>query len=123
MRNVLLTGAALLPACVLAACAARAPGLGDDTGARLPTGATLLRADDDECAGIVELGRGVRSRGDAQVSPGQNATFRVTNQDIVWTCLDRTLPDSETMECPADTEYVRITRSAGGDDVLFECFG
>jgi len=100
-------------------------GLGEEAGSsRLPTGLTLLEADDAECSGIVELEAGVRADTDERrVLPGQNATFELADEDIGWVCLDERFPDAESLDCPRDTTHVRVTRGTGGEEVLFECYG
>jgi hypothetical protein len=113
--------AALVP---LAGCAVS--GSGDDaTGARLPAGVTLLESDQDSCAGVVHVDdRSSSSSREIVVRPGQNAAFRVDDDDAVrWTCIGETNAREDRVVCPDETSYVRITRPAATEEFLVECFG
>jgi len=100
-------------------------GLGEEVGGTdLPTGLRLLGADDGPCAGTVQLVSGIRADEDElRIAPGQNVTFRVEAEDVAWACLDERSAASDTMECPAETTHLRVTHAAGGQEVLFECYG
>jgi hypothetical protein len=103
---------------------------GGGLGARLPTGVTLLESDRGECEGPVTLDdRALDNprRADLVIQRGQNATFEIDTDDddveIEWTCVGSSDTDRDSVECPEETEYVRITRGATGDEFLFECYG
>jgi hypothetical protein len=95
--------------------------------ARLPTGVTLLKSNDEKCAGTVQLddeSRSGRSGGPALlVREGENATLRVNDDIAGWTCVGDSSAQRESIECPQDTTHLRITRSAIGEDFLLECYG
>lgn len=103
----------------------------DDAGAvRLPTGAVLLESDRSSCAGAVALEddfiRG-SGRADLVIQRGGNATFELDADDddeveIDWTCVGAAETERDTVECPEDTSFLRITRS-NEDEFLFECYG
>jgi hypothetical protein len=118
--------AACLPLTWIGGCEmTRTPGLGEETGAtRLPTGLRLLEADDAACLGTVQLLTGIRAADEAlRIAAGENATFRIEQDEIAWACLDEQSAASETLECPVESTYVRITRGAAGQEILFECYG
>ena len=122
----------------LAACAVLAAGCvyTSETGtqdartARLPTGVTLLDSNRDECAGSVAIDDSVIASArqeDLVIQRGQNATFKLDTTvdddvEIDWTCVGTASAERETIECPDDTSWVRVTR-ATGDDFLLECYG
>ena len=125
MKRVQL-GLAVLSLSLLGGCGTMgATGLGEEAGGtNLPTGLRLLGADDGPCAGPVQLVSGIRDDADRlRISPGQNVTFRVEEQDVGWACLDEQSAASDTMECPDETTHLRVTHAAGGREVLFECYG
>jgi hypothetical protein len=103
----------------------------DARNARLPTGVTLLSSKRDDCAGTVAIDDsvvvgGTRSGG-LVVQRGENATFKVGTDvyddvEVKWTCVGTASTERETVNCPDETQYVRITR-AEGDDFLLECYG
>ena len=102
----------------------------DARNARLPTGVTLLASKGNDCAGTVAIDDSVvagSSREGLVVQRGENATFKVSAEayddvQIKWTCVGTTASERETVNCPDETSYVRITR-AEGDDFLLECYG
>jgi len=102
----------------------------DARNARLPTGVTLLASKRDDCAGTVAIDNSVvgsARREGLVVQRGENATFRVGTDayddvEVKWTCVGTTASERETVSCPDETSYVRITR-ATGDDFLLECYG
>lgn len=102
----------------------------DARSARLPTGVTLLDSSREECEGSVALDDSVMAsarREDLVVQRGQNATFEIDvdadeDVEIEWTCVGTANTERETMECPDETSWVRVTR-ASGDDFLLECYG
>jgi hypothetical protein len=119
MQKILSLGLALLP---LAGCAVSTGA--DPTGARLPTGVTLLESDRNTCAGVVHVDEhSVSSTREIVVRPGQNASFRVGGEQIQWTCIGEANADDDRLQCPDRTTYVRITRPAAGQDFLVECYG
>ena len=108
----------------------REPGTTD-----LPTGAALLETEQEECEGTVQVGN-------VTVNPGENATLRVTGDEIEWACLvaddDYYVADDdyddddarvveardvEETQCPDGTTHVRVTRASTGDEFIFECYG
>ncbi|HUQ51691.1 MAG TPA: hypothetical protein VM692_05685 [Gammaproteobacteria bacterium] len=103
----------------------------DARSARLPTGVTLLDSDRNECSGSVAIDeRSVANarRADLVIQRGQNAVFQIDADDnddveIDWTCVGAANTDRNTVECPDETEYVRITRATTGNDFLLECYG
>ena len=103
----------------------------DDRTARLPTGVTLLESDRNECDGSVALDESLLAnarRADLVVQRGANATFEIDadgddDVEIEWTCVGAADADSESVECPDSTSYVRITRASTGDEFLLECYG
>ena len=102
----------------------------DARSARLPTGVTLLDSSREECEGSVAIDDAAiesARREDLVVQRGQNATFEIDadadeDVEIEWTCVGAADTERETIECPEDTSWVRVTR-ASGDDFLFECYG
>jgi len=91
---------------------------------RLPTGVTLLGGGDTTCRGILVLESGVQDEDDdvRRIGSGEFAVFEVENENVGWACLgDAT--QSDTMECPSGTTYVRVSRNSADDYVLFECYG
>jgi hypothetical protein len=102
----------------------------DARSARLPTGVTLLDSSREECAGSVAIDDAViesTRREDLVVQRGQNATFEIDAEpdedvEIEWTCVGTADTERETIECPEDTSWLRVTRAAG-DDFLLECYG
>ena len=107
----------------LAGCATTS-GSSDNATARLPTGVTLLESDQDRCAGVVHVDDGsVRNSREVAIRPGQDAAFRVDRDRIEWTCIGESSTDSDEVDCPERTSYVRITRPAAGEEFLVECYG
>ena len=121
----------------LAACAVLATGCvttsqneQDARSARLPTGVTLLDSNREECAGSLAIDDSVIAsarREDLVIQRGENATFKLDTTadddvEIDWTCVGTASTERETIECPDDTSWVRITRAAG-NDFLIECYG
>lgn len=94
----------------------------DTTGARLPTGVTLLKSEKDSCAGVVHVDQGTSGSREVTVRAGQNASFKVDAEPVGWTCIGETRAQNDRLTCPSRTSYVRITRAAG-DDFLVECYG
>ena len=102
----------------------------DSRSVRLPTGVTLLDSNREECAGSVAIDDSVIAsarREDLVIQRGQNATFKLDTTadddvEIDWTCVGTASTERETIECPDDTSWVRITR-AEGNDFLLECYG
>lgn len=102
----------------------------DARNARLPTGVTLLASKRDACAGSVAIDDSVvggTRRGGLVVQRGENATFQVAadaydDVEVDWTCVGTASTERETVACPDETSYVRISR-AEGDDFLLECYG
>ena len=102
----------------------------DARSARLPTGVTLLDSSREECAGSVALDDSVMAsarREDLVIQRGQNGTFEIDadadeDVEIEWTCVGSANTERETIECPEDTSWVRVTRAAG-NDFLLECYG
>lgn len=117
MRSALLLGGLLVS---VAACVTTDPT--NETGARLPDGVTLLESGEDSCEGVVHIAEGIRGS-EVVVRAGQNASFRATGDEIEWTCVGESSASEDSLECPDDTSYVRITRPAAGDDFLVECYG
>lgn len=119
---------AVAPIVLLAGCASTS-GLGERAGGtRLPTGVTLLRSDQEQCSGVVQVydekGSNRKERPELVVRRGENATFVVKDEDeLEWTCVGESSTDSEDVNCPNDTSHVRVTRAATGGDLLFECYG
>ena len=114
-----------------AGCATTTTNAEDARATRLPTGVTLLESDRSECAGSVAIDErfvaGAR-RADLVIQRGQNAVFEIDAEDdndvdIDWTCVGASDTDEETIECPDETSYVRVTRAPNGDEFLFECYG
>jgi hypothetical protein len=95
----------------------------DSTGAQLPTGVTLLKSEKDSCTGVVHVDRGTSASNEIVVRAGQNASFKVDDEPVGWTCIGETKAQSDRLSCPTRTSYVRITRPAAGDDFLVECYG
>ena len=103
----------------------------DARSARLPTGVTLLDSDRNECAGSVAIDEGSIAsarRSDLVIQRGQNAVFEIDADDnddveIEWTCVGASNTDRDTVECPDETSYVRITRASTGNEFLLECYG
>ncbi len=102
----------------------------DPRTARLPTGVTLLDSNRNDCAGTVAIDEsvvaGARREG-LVVQRGENATFAVVadaddDVQVKWTCVGTASTERETVNCPDETSYVRITR-AEGNDFLLECYG
>ena len=91
---------------------------------RLPTGVTLLGADDTACRGVLMLESGVRGESDdvRRIGSGQFAVFEIESENVGWVCLGEAT-QSDTMECPSGTNYVRVSRNRDDDNVLFECYG
>jgi len=99
--------------------------------ARLPTGVTLLDSDRSKCEGSVAIDdtalAGAR-RADLVIQRGQNAVFELDTDadddvEIDWTCVGSADTERNTLECPDDTSYVRVTRASTGDEFLLECYG
>lgn len=122
----------LVPLYLLAACAATAPGLGDEAGSTtLPSGLTLLDSHEGSCDGTVQVasemiddGReGLRNQ--YFVEPGENATFELAERydEIEWACVGQGSAAVDSMRCPRGTSHVRITRATTGGELLFECYG
>jgi len=117
-------------AALSAGCATTGIDDNDGRSARLPTGVTLLDSDRDQCAGSVaidESGIANAARSDLVIQQGQNATFQVDGDadediEIEWTCVGTASTDRNSVVCPDETSYVRITRGTG-DDFLLECYG
>jgi hypothetical protein len=113
-----------------AGCATTSENDQDARSARLPTGVTLLDSNREECAGSVAIDdSSVASarREDLVIARGQNATFEIDGDadedvEIEWTCVGTANTERETVDCPEDTSWVRITR-ATDDDFLLECYG
>jgi len=106
---------------MLAGCAGTSTN--DSTGARLPNGVTLLKSEKDNCTGVVHVDRGNSGSNEIVVRSGQNASFKVDEEPVGWTCIGDTKAQSDRLECPSRTSYVRITRPASGDEFLVECYG
>jgi hypothetical protein len=120
MQRFLICGLSLL---TIAGCATSSTGT-DPTGARLPTGVTLLESDRDSCSGVVHVDESsVSSAREVVVRPGQNASFKVDTDEIEWTCIGEADADAERLQCPDRTTYVRISRPAAGQEFLVECYG
>jgi hypothetical protein len=102
----------------------------DARSARLPTGVTLLDSSREECAGSVAIDDSVvegARREDLVIQRGQNATYEIDadageDVEIEWTCVGTADTQRETIECPEETSWLRVTR-ATGDDFLLECYG
>jgi hypothetical protein len=95
-----------------------------EVGTRLPNGVTLLGADSAPCADTLVIEpRGENADDElARIRAGQFVVLEVDDPGVPWVCLGDS-SRSDTMECPADTTHVRISRSIDDDVVLFECFG
>jgi len=106
---------------VLAGCATTGPT--DETGARLPDGVTLLESTQDRCSGIVHVNEGPRGSDEVVLRPGENASFRVSDERIEWVCIGESSTSDDDIDCPDDTSYVRITRPSAGEQFLLECYG
>ncbi len=123
MHKVLL-GCFGCAAALLAGCATVGS---DETGARLPTGVTLLDSNTDRCSGTVHVDERSAASRDIVLRPGENAAFRVDDRDrdrrIEWTCIGQSSSDRDSVSCPDRTSYVRITRPSNGDQMLVECYG
>ena len=99
--------------------------------ARLPTGVTLLDSDRSQCEGSVAIDESAVAgsrRADLVIQQGQNAVFELDTDadddvDIDWTCVGSANTERNTLECPDDTSYVRVTRASTGDEFLLECYG
>lgn len=126
MQKLRLCFASLAPIVLLAGCASTS-GLGERAGgARLPTGVTLLRSEQERCTGAVRVIDESRSsrNGEIVVRQGENATLAIDDEDEVeWSCGSESSQDSDRVDCPNETSHVRVTRAASGSDVLFECYG
>ena len=118
-------------AMLAAGCATTSENEPDARSARLPTGVTLLDSNREECAGSVAIDDSAIAsarREDLVIARGQNATFEIDadndadDVEIQWTCVGTANTERETVECPEETSWVRITRAAG-DDFLLECYG
>lgn len=105
----------------LAGCATTGPT--DTTGARLPDGVTLLESDQNRCAGVVHINEGPSGSRTIVLRPGQNASFRVRDERIEWTCIGENSSSDGRVDCPDATSHARITRPAAGDQFLLECYG
>lgn len=105
----------------LAGCVTTGPS--DSTGARLPDGVTLLESDQNRCAGVVHVDQGASGSRNIVLRPGQNASFRVSDERIEWTCIGETSTTDGSVVCPSSTSYARITRPAAGEQFLLECYG
>lgn len=123
---------AALPALMtaLAGCASFGPpsGLGDDAGTTdLPLGLALLDSSDASCDDSVHIGSssvaGGRLGPEMFVEPGQNASFRITEANVVWACTDDDSSDFNDIACSEAATHLRVTRAVDGGDLLFECFG
>ena len=132
MRKLLRNCGLLMPVYLLAACAATAPGLGDEAGSTtLPSGLTLLDSDESSCDGTVQVASEMIEDGDRGlrdqyfVEPGENAAFELAERydEIEWACVGQGSPDVDSMRCPRGTSHVRITRATTGGELLFECYG
>jgi hypothetical protein len=66
---------------------------------------------------------GRRLYDDQFVDPGQNATYRLEDDDVKWACIDRNDRDFDAFECPGRATHVRITRAVAGGALLVECYG
>lgn len=103
----------------------------DASGARLPTGVTLLESDRNDCAGAIAVDESVianAGRADLVVQGGQNATFEIDADDnddveIEWTCVGAADTDRNSVDCPEETSHVRVTRATTGSEFLLECYG
>ncbi len=119
-KVVLRFGLLLLP---LAGCAVTSTGT-DATGARLPTGVTLLESDSNRCEGVVHVDEdSVSSSREIVVRQGQNTSFKAGADQIAWTCIGTSTADQGRLQCPDRTTHVRITRATTGDQFLVECYG
>jgi hypothetical protein len=114
-----------------AGCATTTTSDEDARTARLPTGVTLLDSDRSRCEGSVAIDEtavaGSR-RADLVIQRGQNAVFELDTDadddvEIDWTCVGSANTERNTLECPDDTSYVRVTRASTGDEFLLECYG
>lgn len=132
MRKLTTTCGLLVPLSLLAACAATAPGLGDEAGSTtLPSGLTLLDSDEGSCNGTVQVagemveGHGAGLEREFYVEPGENATFELGERydELEWACIGSGSPDVDSMRCPRGTSHLRITRATSGGELLFECYG
>lgn len=132
MQKLMTTCGLLVSLSLLAACAATAPGLGDEAGSTtLPSGLTLLDSDEGSCDGTVQVademvaGRGAGLEREFYVEPGENATFELDERydELEWACIGSGSPDVDSMRCPRGTSYLRITRATSGGELLFECYG
>ena len=99
--------------------------------ARLPTGVTLLDSDRSQCEGSVAIDEAAVAgsrRADLVIQRGQNAVFELDTDadedvEVDWTCVGSANTERNTLECPDDTSYVRVTRASTGDEFLLECYG
>jgi len=85
----------------------------------LPTGVTLLGSDAGYCDGPIE----VETDPDATVDLGQSVTLEVDDESLDWRCMAGSPRAGGSLECPAGTSYVRITREADDEEFSLECFG
>ena len=101
----------------------------DAASARLPTGVTLLESDRADCAGPIAIDEDSiqnSANDDFVVQAGQNATYEIDADDdveIEWSCVGAADVEEQSIECPAGTSHLRITRASTGDEFLVECFG
>jgi hypothetical protein len=104
----------------LAGCAGTST---NNTAGALPNGVTLLKSEKDNCTGVVHVDRGTAGSNEIVVRTGQNASFKVDEEPVGWTCIGDTKAESDRLTCPSRTSYVRITRPASGEQFLVECYG
>ena len=87
----------------------------------LPDRSTLLRSDDTPCDGDLIIESDDDRDDLRRVRRGQNRVFEIENENVSWVCLGQGETRSDTMECPADTTHLRISRDE--DIATFECYG
>jgi hypothetical protein len=88
----------------------------------LPTGATLLRADDTACQGaLLASGLGRNADDVHGIRSGDQEVFSVADTSVPWACLSESTARAGVMQCPNGTTDVRISHD--GNVARFECYG
>jgi len=69
--------------------------------------------------GVVHVDHGTSGSNEIVVRTGQNASFKVDDEPVGWTCIGDTKAESDRLACPS---HVRITPPASGEEFLAECY-
>ena len=85
----------------------------------LPTGVTLLGSDAGYCDGPIEIDIDP----EATLDQGESVTLAVDDETLDWRCTAGSPRAGGSLECPAGTSYVRITRDVDDEEFSLECFG